>query len=95
MGVLHHLSLSVDDPPAWEQFLATLDDGDSVVLLDQAARAIQRDAACIARRPSVRWLLPECERGANATALPTGIIEITEHDWWQLLAVHAVLLEWN
>ena len=95
MNILHHLALAADDQPAWNQFLAALVDGDSVVMLDQSARALQRDPGCLRRYPQVRWLLPDCERCADLPELPAGIIQIDSGDWWQLIAAHPLLLEWN
>lgn len=95
MGALHHLSLSPANSAAWQEFLAALDDGDSVVVLDRAARELQRDGTCIAGHPGVRWLLPACERGEELPELQSGLIEIEARDWWQLIVTHAVLLEWS
>ena len=94
MGVLHHLSITAESRPAWDEFLAVLADGDSVVIMDQAVRALALDAACVAQRPQVRWLLPTGERRPDGPVLPAGIVEIEDHDWWQLIATHPVLLEW-
>lgn len=95
MNTLHHVSLAVANSAAWQEFLAALDDGDSVVLLDRAARDVQGDARCIAGYPGVRWLLPGCERQADLLELPSGLIEIDARDWWQLVVTRAVLLEWS
>ena len=95
MAILHHLALTVDDQPAWNEFLAALADGDSVVVLDQAARALQLDSGRVERHPQVRWLLPSCERRAEVQLLPADIIQIDTSEWWQLIAAHPVLLEWN
>lgn len=95
MGILHHLSITADNRPAWDEFLAALADGDSVVILDRAVGALLLDAGCVAGRPQVRWLLPSCERRAVPLVLPAGIVEIEDHDWWQLIATHPVLLEWS
>lgn len=92
MAVLHHVSMDAGDEAAWAEFLAALAEGDSVVLLDRAAR---RPPGQIGLRPQVRWLLPASERGEQAPPLPAGLDEIDAHDWWTLIAAHPVLLEWN
>lgn len=94
MGVLHHVSMSADDQSAWALFLDTLGDGDTVVLLDQAARSLQLAGARIRGRSEVRWLLPSAERGADGPP-PAGIDEVADSDWWLLIAAHPALLEWS
>ncbi len=95
MSVLHHLWITPDDGPGWVEFLRALEAGDSVVLLDRAARALHDDARWIERYPQVSWSLPICERAFDAPLAPVGVVEITPQDWWQMIMSHPVLLEWN
>jgi len=102
MSALHHVSMALGDP-AWAIMAGALDDGDSVVLLDRAARESQRGVAAnveaalwplLARRSRVRWLLPEIERVSGAI-LPDAVEVIAEAHWLDLIVGSPLLLEWS
>ncbi len=102
MAALHHVSMALDDP-AWAVMAGALDDGDSVVLLDRAARELQLGSAAnaaaalwplLAQRTRVRWMLPGIERVSD-TVLPDTVAVIDEVHWLQLVVGNPLLLEWS
>jgi hypothetical protein len=103
MSVLHHVAMALEDAEAWKVMAGALLDGDSVVLLDRAARELQLGSAAnaaaalwplLAQRTRVRWMLPGIERVSDAI-LPDAIEVIGEAQWLQLVVGNPLLLEWN
>jgi hypothetical protein len=103
MSALHHVSMPLEDAEAWKVMAGALVDGDSVVLLDCAARDLQLGSSAsaqaepwplLAQRPHVRWLLPNIERLGVAT-LPDAIELIDEQHWLDLIVACPLLLEWS
>lgn len=101
MAAMHHVSIAPEDAGTWTAMLDAVADGDIVVLLDQAARALQQDPGAIdwprlrERGRGVRWLLPALELLEPSPALPAGIEVVDSAQWLDLIAGHAALLDWS
>lgn len=101
MAALHHVSIAPEDAGTWAVMLDSLADGDTVVLLDRAALALQQDACTIdwprllECRRGVRWLLPALELLDGNPALPAGVEPVDAAQWLDLIAGHAALLDWS
>jgi hypothetical protein len=102
MSALHHVSMALDDP-GWAVMAGAVYAGDSVVLLDRAARELQLGIAAnaaatlwtlLAQGSRVRWLLPAMERVSDAF-LPDTVEVIDEAHWLHLVVGNPLLLEWS
>lgn len=86
MAVLHLLSRSPDESPAWEQCLARAGEGDALLLLDNAVYAAVTESTPV-DLPVFVLASGLCARGLSEAILPEGVrpidyagfVELTEH----------------
>jgi hypothetical protein len=99
MSVLHHVSITPGAASLWQQFMATLADGDTVVVLDRGVAALGVIAMALtaaAPAKSIRCLVPEIELPLLAgVPLPAGVARLDDGDWLALIEQCPILLEWN